>query len=675
MKVTIYYGVQNNKYSKFFNRSSGGSITCRGRYLISLNGIVCEMFAGKYRFKNVGAIMHMISQIRKEVYSPFSLFILEQAQIDKEDVIEYLCGDTKNDNFRKIIRAIINDLDELTAKKVFFKNNINAVLNSKFFRETFMKRFVEGANENYTEMKGRLGDLDENKRVITLSRAIYSDAYAYPPNCKDIFDKLDIIIQELSFGFYWYDYDYVEEANRYTTSHLDTFDAMYRHVISVVDTDSNMLLVDDVVDIILPYMSETNIEPEKKNYYDEIVSISIATYVLAKYAHHCLTRYKFYAQIPEEKHYHINMKNEFYFSDLFVSSSRKNYIARIMVKEGMVYDKPEFEIKGLAIKKSGNNENMRDVAANLIEMIFNDKGDNKLLENVYNGMEDERLNIFDSLSDDRGLDYYTSLKLADELDNMEEGEHRVKAINMWNSLYPDNPIIPPANFYTIPLDIDEKKLKDNFPKEYRTLVVNMYKRSIQNNLVDPIKRLTITCPAVLEEKAYRTNKVFNDYIVAINDHYRLYMDEVDALEKSDIDNEFLSIKLFELRKKAIEQRKVLEKEIFAVYKTFRYPGSFYKMTAEDMKNNDYKLILKLNGMKEYKSLFTNKNDTVEKFFGKIAMPIDSVIVPEFVRMFVSTSTFITLFDSLLAPIMAETGMIFVRTTSDKRIGTNIKKYF
>ena len=43
---TIYYGVQNNKYSKFFNRSSGGSITCTGRYLISLNGIVCEMFAG-----------------------------------------------------------------------------------------------------------------------------------------------------------------------------------------------------------------------------------------------------------------------------------------------------------------------------------------------------------------------------------------------------------------------------------------------------------------------------------------------------------------------------------------------------------------------------------------------------------------------------------------------------
>ena len=633
------------------------------------------MFAGKYRFKNVGALTHMIAQIRKEVYSTFSLMVLEQTNVDREDVLNHLTGETKNENFVAIVRKMLNSLDDLTVKKLYFKNNINAILDSKFFRETFMKKFIIGANENYTAFKDRLGDLDENKRVITISRAIYSDAYAYPPTCKDIFEQLDILIKELSFGFYWYDYDYVEEANRYTSSHLDSFDAMYRNVISVVDTDSNMLLVDDVVDVIIPYMKDSNIVPEKKNYYDEIVSISIATYILAKYAHHCLTRYKFYAQIPEKKHYHINMKNEFYFSDLFVSSSRKNYIARIMVKEGMVYDNPEFEIKGLAIKKSGNNENMRDVAASLIEMIFNDKGNNKLLENVYKGMENERINIFDSLSDDRGLEYFTSLKLADELDNMEEGEHRVKAINMWNSLYPDNPVIPPANFYTIPLDIDEKKLAEHFPVEYRKLLVNMYKRTVQSNLVDPIKRLTVTCPAVLENKGFKTHGVFNEYITAINDQYILYNDEIDILDKSDIDNQFLAIKLAEVRKKAIEQRKSYEAKIFAIYKTFRYPGSFYKMTADDLKNNDYKLILKLNNMKEYKSLFTNKNDTVDKFYGKIAMPIDSTTVPEFVRMFVSTSTFITLFDSLLAPIMAETGMIFVRTTSDKRIGTNIKKYF
>ena len=72
--------------------------------------------------------------------------------------------------------------------------------------------------------------------------------------------------------------------------------------------------------------------------------------------------------------------------------------------------------------------------------------------------------------------------------------------------------------------------------------------------------------------------MFNDHIVAINDQYRLYMDEVDALDKSDINNEFLSMKLLDLRKQSVEQRKSYEKKIFDIYKTFRYPGSFYKMT-------------------------------------------------------------------------------------------------
>ena len=150
MKVTIYYGVQNNKYSKFFNRSSGGSITCRGRYLISLNGIVCEMFAGKYRFKNVGALTHMIAQIRKEVYSTFSLMVLEQTNVDREDVLNHLTGETKNENFVAIVRKMLNSLDDLTVKKLYFKNNINAILDSKFFRETFMKKFIIGATHKIT---------------------------------------------------------------------------------------------------------------------------------------------------------------------------------------------------------------------------------------------------------------------------------------------------------------------------------------------------------------------------------------------------------------------------------------------------------------------------------------------------------------------------------------------
>ena len=108
---------------------------------------------------------------------------------------------------------------------------------------------------------------------------------------------------------------------------------------------------------IAEYRKLQKLEEENKKHYNEIMSISIVTFILATYAAQCLNRYKWYTQMPEKNHFHVFNKNEFYFSDLFISSSRKNYIARITVKEGMVYDKPEFEVKGLAIKKSGNNEN------------------------------------------------------------------------------------------------------------------------------------------------------------------------------------------------------------------------------------------------------------------------------------------------------------------------------
>ena len=616
----------------------------------------------------------MISQIRKENYSKLSLQILEESTITKADLIDRLTEGSANSNFIKLVEKIVNDLDDLMVKKVYFKNNMDAILNSKYFHN-FMNVFVVNLNENYADMKDKVGDLDENGRVITISQAIYSDAYSYPKNCKDIFTELELLIKELSFGYYWYDSDYVEEVQKRTKSPLDTLDNMYRYVISLIDTDSNMILVNKQVDMIEPYLEGIEVEPEKKSHYNEIMSISITTYILATYAAMCMTRYKWYTQMPEKNHFHVFNKNEFYFSDLFISSSRKNYIARITVKEGMVYDKPEFEVKGLAIKKSGNNENMRESAGDLIEMVFNNKNDSNLLNKIYKGMEEQRILIQESLSDDRGLDYFASLKLADELDNMDDTEHRVKAINVWNILFPDNKIIPPANFYTVPLNIDIKRLYDDFPNDYRNLVVNMYQKLVQKNMCDQLLRLTVSIPALLEEKGFHTNGVFKPHITKIMSENTRLINEVDRVASETLNNEFLIAKLDEVKTQACNMRKEIEKEIFAVYKTFRYPSAVYKFTPTDIKNNDYKLLLKINNMKEYATLFQNKNDKINTFYSKIAMPIDATEVPTFVRIFVDVDTFKTLFDSLLAPIMSETGMIFVRTSSDKRLGTNIKKYF
>ena len=734
MKVTIFYGVQNNKYSKWFNRTTGGAITCRGRYLISLNGIAAEALIGRYRFRNVGALKHLITAIKSETLSPISIQLLNEVKVSRTDVLEHLTGDSKNEKFKTLVKLMLDDLDDLTVKRLYFKNSLNALVKTDYFKK-FTHAFSIRMNENYEKWSPRLNQPDDNGRPITMSKVIYSDAYSYPDSCKDIFDDLETIINELIFGFYWYDYDYTEEASKYTDSLLHTFDAMDRYAIGVVDTDSNMIFVDMVVDIVKPILSPiTKYEEEKKDYYDDITSISLATFMIAKYCGMTWNRYKFHTQMPEKNHFHVNMKNEFYFSNLFITSSRKNYIAEIMVKEGMVYSEPEFEVKGLAIKKAGNNESVRDTAGDIIEMIFKTGVG---LDDIMDKIEEEHTSLSRKVTSDEGMDYYASLKLADDMENVDEGEHRVKALRFHNSLFPDNAIIPPALFYVVPLDLDLNDVMTHYPKEFIYMKGAMAKEYVEKNLVQPCMRLFNDVPFLLDDLGFSippdVKKKFSTYSKYIIQKAAEIEVQVNNIVKDYGASDALDISLDEVNRETVAIRKVYEQVACNIYSKFRYPGKFYKdMPVEVWKDSNFKLALKLASSKPtvtitqelidnydnvkasantptkverdllrsftknnalsiyektievlgqmefmdiHKTVFTNKKIDTDSLFKKIALPASTTQVPEFVKRYVSVSSFIRSFDSLLAPIIQETGLVFVRTSSDARLATNIKEYF
>ena len=733
MKVTIFYGVQNNKYSKWFNRTTGGAITCRGRYLISLNGIAAEALIGRYRFKNVGALQHLISSIKKESLSQLSLELLNDTKVTRTDVLEHLVGDTKNDKFRNLVKLMLDDLDDLMVKRLYFKNSLNSLLKTDYFKK-FTHAFSIRMNENYEKWGSKVDTTDENGRPISLSKAIYSDAYSYPESCKGIFADLETIIRELIFGFYWYDYDYTEEASKYTNSLLHTFDAMDRYAIGVVDTDSNMIFVDMIVDLVKPILSPiTKYEESKKDYYDDITSISLATFMIAKYCGMTWDRYKFHTQMPEENHFHVNMKNEFYFANLFITSSRKNYIAEIMVKEGMVYSEPEFEVKGLAIKKAGNNESVRDSASDIIEMVFKTGIG---LDDILDKIEEEHLSLSRSVTSDDGMNYYASLKLADDMENVDEGEHRVKALRFHNSLFPENAIIPPALFYVVPLDIDMDDVMKNYPKEFIYMKGAMAKEYIEKNLTQPCMRLFNDVPFLLEDLDFNIpqdiKKSFSVYSKLVIQKAAEIEVQINEVVKDYGASDALDISLDSVKQYVVKVRKVFEQIACDIYSKFKYPGKFYRdMPAEIWKDSNFKLALKLQSSKPiatfskddaeryveikmeeqptkemrefmksmsknnvaytyeafieilgecksyevHKTVFTNKKIDTDSLFKKIALPASTIQVPEFVKRYVSVSSFIRSFDSLLAPIIQETGLIFVRTSTDARLATNIKEYF
>lgn len=735
LAMNIFYGVQNNKYSKFFNRTTGGAITCRGRNLITLSGIASEALIGRYRFRNVGALKHMIMQLKKENLSSESLNFLNNISVTREQVLLHLTLGTRNKKFIELVRAMLNDEDDMTIKRLFFKNSLENFVETKYFSD-IQQTFIKIMNENFIEKYPLVNTLDEKGRKIPMASAIFSDCYTYPKQCKPVFDKIDTIMDELVFGFYWYDYDYSEDSSRYTASQLETFDAMDRYVIAVVDTDSNMILVDDILKHITPSLEEGMVygDNSKKAEYDEITGISIATYMIARYVGATWDRYKWYTQMPEQNHFHVEMKNEFYFSDLFITSSKKNYIARMIVKEGMVFDKPKFEFKGVSIKKSGNNETIRDAAGDIVEMLF--EPDMNIMD-IMDKIMREHVVLEEIVNTDNGLQYYNSLKLADDLENMDDSEHRVKAIRFHNSLFPDNKIIPPTLFYVIPLQVDMDDLKTEYPHYYESMKAAIALEFIEKNFTLPCNRLFVTIPEMLQELDFELSEdilknKFGKYNREIVSTIQKFEFRVEEIMKEYVQGEMLDVMFKELYEDIHAERMYYEQLAMDVYMKFRYPGSFYKVSSDMWKDSNFKLLIRLpkqevhvtydeedirvvlkeergealnkdessrfRSLKKgnthvlirrlnsegivhsrpkvrYKGIFNKTSVNPDNLFKKIALPLDATIVPEFIKRYVDINSFTRTFDSLLAPIIQETGVIFVRTSDDSRVVTNIKDYF
>ena len=76
----------------------------------------------------------------------------------------------------------------------------------------------------------------------------------------------------------------------------------------------------------------------------------IASQVIAKH----LKKFAINSGVPEEYHNRIHMKSEFLFRKMMLTTTKKRYMAKIMLREGTVFEKRE--VKGLDFLKSECNE-------------------------------------------------------------------------------------------------------------------------------------------------------------------------------------------------------------------------------------------------------------------------------------------------------------------------------
>jgi hypothetical protein len=137
------------------------------------------------------------------------------------------------------------------------------------------------------------------------------------------------------------------------------------------------------------------------------------------------------------------------------------------------------------------------------------------------------------------------------------------------------------------------------------------------------------------------------------------------------DFETLEIKLELIKKEIYAKRRELEQSIFLHLQSFK--GIKFTF-SEIQSSNDVKLFLKICEMPKYKTFFVNNNETLVSLYEKIAMPISTIEVKDFIKDFVDPEPFVSVFDSILAPIISEIGLVCPRIDQRRSI-SNVKAAF
>jgi hypothetical protein len=174
----------------------------------------------------------------------------------------------------------------------------------------------------------------------------------------------------------------------------------------------------------------------------------IASQVIAKH----LKKFAITSGVPEMYHNRIHMKSEFLFRKMLLTTTKKRYMAKIMLREGTVFEKRE--IKGLDFLKSECNEFTREFISNSMNNELLEKPtDDIIVKNIINGARELAEAVRQSL--ERGEKNFLTPKKCKEAAayKVPWSEQSFRGAYAWNMLYPDMSIEFPDTVDIVQLNI------------------------------------------------------------------------------------------------------------------------------------------------------------------------------------------------------------------------------
>lgn len=484
VKANSFYGASGLKVSVFYNLHTALSTTTIGQVLISVAAMAFEMFLeNNVKFYNLDECLLFINNIKKEKdgrkFKDKKIInnVTQKQVLNRlKDTFMYIEDYTKHE---KTLIKILSHMNQENLNRIYYKNNIY-----DFFRNKYPN----------TILKNTIMKIDSFRNPNKIPKEIKKDL-----------EDLYALVQEYVF----YNYEIYDRINRLKYHK--------RKSVTVVDTDSNFINIDwwykfclkEVVDEYDMYEKlktlqtkheeeifnnvNNNIDIDELNNLKNTVNdrkytiINILTYILTNMINDVLYRYAKNANIQDYgKAKLLNMKNEFLLDRLLVTTSKKNYASIQLLKEGNVIPfKNQLDVKGLDLMKSVVTEHTSVKLKIILEKLVLRK--HKIeIPLILQELEKFETEIRTSILN-REKKYLKPISVS-EIEKYDDPyrEQRVRAIIIWNDIFPKQSISLPTKTYLIKLKTS--KIENLLPlRETNNELFNIIKDRVFNSDIAKIK--------------------------------------------------------------------------------------------------------------------------------------------------------------------------------------------
>ena len=367
-----------------------------------------------------------------------------------------------------ILREFIDNLTDDERKVFYYKNNLIEFIDDyPNIQDLYKKIFENVVNHEYSDFDKLKDNGSLPNKVSTekdwekyVNKEYFMDPNSVPDSIKEYIVKLtDYFVQYIYSPYLAFDRVY----------RLKNFK---RKVVTVIDTDSNILALDTFVNYTLDNILTNDGNCYGRNrLHNVFITVNTITYAITEVVSKILALHAKSINIPEEFRPNLNMKNEFMFTKLVIAKTKKRYLSKVMLREGNLMKKPKIDIKGFDFVKATTSAEAESFFKMLIDKyIMGDDIDTKAILNELNQYSRKIENLIRN-GDVTYLPNTTAKPLSAYKNP--NSTQAVLACTAWNLLYPNKILDVPSKPKLLKLKIfsesDIESMRYKYPREYEII--------------------------------------------------------------------------------------------------------------------------------------------------------------------------------------------------------------